>query len=155
MSGTFTSRRSRCHRDPTHAENTGSKARPFVKSDFRYVASKDSYICPAREIPARRMTTVDKGLTLHRYWTNACVGCRMLIIDEICYLPMERQQAHLMFQVVGKLYEHASIIMTSNLNFGSWDQALAENRREFIRPHAEMEIERPRRPSIYAPKKTY
>ena len=38
---------------------------------------------------------------------------------------MERAQAHLVFQVVAKLYEHASIIMTSNLNFGSWDQTLA------------------------------
>ena len=50
---------------------------------------------------------------------------KLPIIDEIGYLPMERQQAHLIFQVVAKLYEHASIIMTSNLSFGSWDQALA------------------------------
>lgn len=49
----------------------------------------------------------------------------MLIIDEIGYLPMERTQAHLVFQVVAKLYENASIIMTSNLNFSSWDQTFA------------------------------
>ena len=40
-------------------------------------------------------------------------------------LPMERAQAHQFFEVVAKLYEQASIIMTSNLNFGSWDQTLA------------------------------
>ena len=43
----------------------------------------------------------------------------------LSYLPMERQQAHLVFQVVAKLYEHASIVMASSLNFGSWDQTLA------------------------------
>ena len=49
----------------------------------------------------------------------------LLIIDEIGYLPLERNQAHLIFQVIAKMYEHGSVIVTSNLNFGSWDQALA------------------------------
>ncbi len=40
-------------------------------------------------------------------------------------LSPESTQANLVFQVVAKLYGHASIIMTSNLNFGSWDQTLA------------------------------
>jgi len=50
---------------------------------------------------------------------------KLLIIDEIGYLPLERNQAHLIFQVIAKMYEHGSVIVTSNLNFGSWDQALA------------------------------
>ena len=49
----------------------------FVKADFRYVASEDHYICPAGEVLPRRMKTIEKGLTLHRYWTNACAGCCM------------------------------------------------------------------------------
>jgi len=49
----------------------------FVKADFRYVASDDHYICPAGEALPRRMKTIEKGLTLHRYWTNACAGCCM------------------------------------------------------------------------------
>jgi len=50
---------------------------------------------------------------------------KLLIIDEIGYLPLEHNQAHLIFQVIAKLYERGSVIMTSNLNFGSWDQTLA------------------------------
>ena len=50
---------------------------------------------------------------------------RLLIIDEIGYLPMGREQANLFFQVVAKRYERGSMILTSNLTFGSWDQALA------------------------------
>ena len=50
---------------------------------------------------------------------------RLLIIDEIGYLPMGREQANLFFQVVAKRYEKGATILTSNLTFGSWDQAFA------------------------------
>jgi DNA replication protein DnaC len=50
---------------------------------------------------------------------------RLLIIDEIGYLPLSREQANHFFQVVAKRYEKGSIILTSNLSFGQWDQAFA------------------------------
>ena len=50
---------------------------------------------------------------------------KLLIIDEIGYLPLGREQANLFFQVVAKRYERGSMILTSNLTFGSWDQAFA------------------------------
>jgi DNA replication protein DnaC len=50
---------------------------------------------------------------------------QLLIIDEIGYLPMSRDQANLFFQVVARRYERGSMIFTSNLTFGSWDSAFA------------------------------
>ena len=50
---------------------------------------------------------------------------KLLIIDEIGYLPFGREQANLFFQVVARRYERGSLILTSNLAFGSWDQAFA------------------------------
>ena len=50
---------------------------------------------------------------------------RLLIIDEIGYLPMGREQANLFFQVVTRRYERGAMILTSNLTFGSWDQTFA------------------------------
>jgi DNA replication protein DnaC len=50
---------------------------------------------------------------------------KLLIIDEIGYLPFGRDQANLFFQIVAKRYEKGSLILTSNLTFGSWDQAFA------------------------------
>lgn len=50
---------------------------------------------------------------------------KLLIIDEIGYLPFGREQSNLFFQVVAKRYEKGSIILTSNLAFGSWDEAFA------------------------------
>jgi DNA replication protein DnaC len=50
---------------------------------------------------------------------------RLLIIDEMGYLPMDREQANLLFQVVAKRYETGSLVLTSNLPFGQWDQTFA------------------------------
>ncbi|WP_202913514.1 ATP-binding protein [Acuticoccus sediminis] len=50
---------------------------------------------------------------------------KLLIIDEIGYLRLGREQANLFLQVVAKRYERGSMILTSNLTFGSWDQAFA------------------------------
>jgi hypothetical protein len=50
---------------------------------------------------------------------------RLLIIDEVGYLPLARDDANLFFQVIAKRYEKGSVIMTSNLPFGQWDQTFA------------------------------
>jgi DNA replication protein DnaC len=50
---------------------------------------------------------------------------RVLVIDEIGYLPMNRDQANLFFQVIAKRYERGATIVTSNLPFGQWDQTFA------------------------------
>jgi hypothetical protein len=52
---------------------------------------------------------------------RAIKAYRLLIIDEIGYLPMNRDQANLFFKVIAALYERSSLIVTSNLSFGQWD----------------------------------
>jgi subtilase family protein/DDE family transposase len=47
----------------------------FVKADFSYVAAEDVYICPAGERLKFYFSTQERGLTLRRYWTNACAAC--------------------------------------------------------------------------------
>jgi len=49
----------------------------FGKQDFRYVAAEDIYICPAGEKLIHHFTNEEKGLVLHRYWTNACRTCAL------------------------------------------------------------------------------
>ncbi len=39
----------------------------------------------------------------------------LIIIDEVGYLPFEQDAANLVFQLVSSRYEHASLILTSNL----------------------------------------
>jgi DNA replication protein DnaC len=50
---------------------------------------------------------------------------RLLIIDEIGYLPFGRDEANLLFQVIAKRYERGSVLITSNLPFTQWDSAFA------------------------------
>jgi len=44
----------------------------------------------------------------------------LLVIDEIGFLPLDRSQASLFFQVICRRYEHGSIIITSNKSYGEW-----------------------------------
>jgi hypothetical protein len=47
----------------------------FNKTDFIYIAKDNEYQCPAGQRAIYRMTTVEHGLTLHRYWSSACPKC--------------------------------------------------------------------------------
>ncbi len=50
---------------------------------------------------------------------------RLLVVDEIGYLPLTQNQANLLFQMISRRYEKGAIVLTSNLTFGAWDQAFA------------------------------
>ena len=59
-------------------QTSGAKAEGrFGKQDFVYVAADDVYRCPAGERLTYRYQSVEKGKTIHRYWTNACKGCAL------------------------------------------------------------------------------
>src|SRR5580693_9409133 len=80
----------------------------FGKQDFRYVADEDIYVCPAGEKLAYHYTTVENGLALRRYWTNACQGCA---IKAQCTTGKERritrwEHEHILEAVQRRLDEH-------------------------------------------------
>lgn len=45
----------------------------------------------------------------------------LLICDEWGYIPLDRQGAQLLFQVIAACYEKKSVILTTNLEFGKWN----------------------------------
>jgi len=49
----------------------------FDKRDFVYNAKRDEYRCPAGERAIWRFSTVEAGLTIHKYWSSACPRCPM------------------------------------------------------------------------------
>jgi len=68
---------------------------------------------------------------------------QLIIIDEVGYLPFGQDAANLFFQLVSSRYEHASIILTSNLAFSAWgsvfgDQAVAAAMIDRIVHHADV-----------------
>ena len=67
----------------------------------------------------------------------------LIIVDEVGYLPFEPEAANLFFQLVSSRYEHASLVLTSNLPFSGWggvfgDQAVAAAMIDRIVHHADV-----------------
>jgi transposase len=57
---------------------SGAKADGRFNNDaFIYDTAKNEYICPAGEALIWRYTNIEKGLTLHRYWSSKCRGCAL------------------------------------------------------------------------------
>ena len=51
---------------------------------------------------------------------------RMLIVDEIGYLPMDIQGANLFFQLIARRYEKVSTVFTSNKTFSQWSEIFSD-----------------------------
>jgi DNA replication protein DnaC len=65
---------------------------------------------------------------LKEYFNRAVLGPKLLVVDEIGYLPFGREEANLFFNVVAKRYERGSMVLTSNLPFTQWATAFADDR---------------------------
>ena len=46
---------------------------------------------------------------------------RLLIIDEIGYIPIDKEDSNIFFQLIDMRYEKKSTILTTNINFSEWD----------------------------------
>lgn len=51
---------------------------------------------------------------------------KLLIIDEIGYLPIDQLGANLFFQLITKRYEHTSTIITTNQPFSKWGEVFSD-----------------------------
>ena len=51
----------------------------------------------------------------------------LLIVNEVGYLPLDRTEANLVFQLVSRRYERGSIIITSNKSFTEWGGVLGDD----------------------------
>lgn len=51
---------------------------------------------------------------------------RLLIIDEIGYLPIDRLGANLFFQLISRRYERGPMILTSNQSFSAWGDVFGD-----------------------------
>jgi DNA replication protein DnaC len=64
---------------------------------------------------------------LKEYFNRAVLGPKLLVVDEIGYLPFGRDEANLFFNVVAQRYERGSMVLTSNLPFTQWAGAFADD----------------------------
>jgi DNA replication protein DnaC len=75
----------------------------------------------------RRLTKAMKENRLPREINNL-TRPKLLIIDEVGYLTLDRPQASMLFQVICQRYERGqSIVLTSNKAFADWGDVFAED----------------------------
>lgn len=61
----------------------------------------------------------DKLKTLSKY--------KLLIIDEVGYLPIDRDASNMLFQLINKRYEKSSTIITTNKPFAEWGELFGDS----------------------------
>lgn len=74
-----------------------------------------------------QLATAKKQGRLEAYLKRSVLSPKLLVIDEIGYLPFGRDEANLFFNVIAKRYEQGSVIVTSNLPFSQWSTAFADD----------------------------
>lgn len=79
----------------------------------------------AAELAARchRAALEGRWSTTMRFYA----GPRLLIVDEVGYLPLPAEAAAALFQVVTQRYQKGSICLTTNLGIGSWGKVFNDD----------------------------
>src|SRR5215210_5809162 len=101
-----------------------------------HIATALAYRAAMAGIKTRFITAADLMLQLATargqgrlkcVFNRAVIGPRLLVVDEIGYLPFGREEANLFFNVIAKRYERGSMVLTSNLPFTKWASAFADD----------------------------
>jgi len=59
---------------------------------------------------------------------NKALNQRLIVVDELGFIPFSSTGAQLMFQLVSALYERVAMIVTTNLKFADWTQVFGDER---------------------------
>jgi len=54
-------------------------------------------------------------------------ACDLVVVDELGYLPVSRTEANFFFQLISKLHDSASLVITSNKGFDSWSSIFGDS----------------------------
>jgi DNA replication protein DnaC len=72
-----------------------------------------------------QLTAAHRQGRLKEYLRRGIQMPKLLIIDEVGYLPFSREEASHFFQVIAQRYERGSVVITSNLPLAQWDTTFA------------------------------
>jgi DNA replication protein DnaC len=89
-----------------------------IKAGFSVYFINSANMISQLKSAARRDNVEKKLKTLNKY--------KLLIIDEIGYLPFDAEASNLFFRLISMRYEHASTIFTSNKSYSEWGEIFGD-----------------------------
>jgi hypothetical protein len=87
---------------------------------YRQALKAEALATTRFETPPGRQLQIDFGERLVEIG-----GPKLLIVDELGYLPLEPDAAHLFFQLVSRRYETGTMLITSNRSVAEWGMVVA------------------------------
>ncbi len=100
----------------------------FGKEDFVYLADEDVYRCPAAEKLTYRMTTLQDGKMMRRYWTTACQSCPL---KSRCTTGTERRIPR---------WEHEHVLEAAQQRLDENPQAMRQRRETVEHPFGTLKM---------------
>ena len=120
-------------------EGMGRESLPALMGDVgtgkTHMASALCALACERRLEARFFTAASLVMRLRRARDDerldreaALIGkARLLVIDELGFLPLDADGARLLFQVFADAYERQSAVITTNLEFSRWGSVFGDD----------------------------
>jgi DNA replication protein DnaC len=89
-----------------------------IKAGFSVYFINSAIMIEKLKVASQRGNLERKLKTLNKY--------KLLIVDEIGYLPFDTEASNLFFRLISKRYEHASTIFTSNKSYSEWGEIFGD-----------------------------
>ena len=101
-----------------------------------HLATGIGYEACKQGLEVRFYRVSDLAEVLERAWSegklaqlrNRFKSVDLIILDEMGYVPFNKEGAELLFQLISDWYEQKSLIITSNLEFSQWNRVFSDSR---------------------------
>lgn len=101
-----------------------------------HLATGIGYEACKQGLEVRFYRVSDLGEALERAWRDGKLSqfrsrfknVDLIILDEMGYVPFNKEGAELLFQLISDWYEQKSLIITSNLEFSQWNRVFSDSR---------------------------
>ena len=93
-------------------------------------------LATSHSVPTKFWRVSDLMGKLSKHWANGTLkafkksldSIKLIILDEMGYIPFTKEGAELLFEFVSDWYETKSVIITSNLEFSAWSKVFVDAR---------------------------